>query len=405
MGGQWQPPLPPGPIPPPLLPKAGPQQALPGQGQQPPHGAGQALPLGPPPPPPPGYGAQQGPVPGPPPQPLGGQPAVPLGLAQAAPGQQVPLNPVLNPALQQLLAALGVPAPAVAPAAPAAQVAAAAPRGAGGTHGSRERLDPSKAMRRIHDKMDGKATGAIYKGTSTAKLSIHNNPVLFQDKVSRVLSNADGGVWALTPDRPAASGLSYLRPEVDNMTPLRRELLQELIGEDLGTHIELTSSGIVEVPTLDGSFAQIRAQDVAATEWLRKLVREGMLQSGAREAAGAALASIAVGEAEAWKAASRRLVLVYRAYTADPVRPHISEAAYFWRYIKEEQLSDLLERLVQLLLPSAIDQTGLQGVVHERIWRIAIEVRPMLVDYANPTSPAMAARGVKNEGFFGKWSS
>ena len=261
-------------------------------------------------------------------------------------------------------------------------------------------------MRRIHDKMEGKATGAIYKGTSTAKLSIYNNPVLFQDKVSRVLSNADGGVWALTPGCPAASGLSYLRPEdrpeVDNVTPLRRELLQELIGEDLGTHIELTSSGIVEVPTLDGSFAQIRAQDVAATEWLRKLVREGMLQSGAREAAGAALTSIAVGDAEAWKAASRRLVLVYRAYTADPVRPHISEAAYVWRYIKEEELSDLLERLVQLLLPSAIDQTGLQGVVHERIWRIAIEVRPMLVDYANPTSPAMAARGVKNEGFFGK---
>ena len=60
-------------------------------------------------------------------------------------------------------------------------------------------LYPSKAMRRIHDKMDGKATGAIYKGMSTAKLSIYNNPVLFQDKVSRVLSNADGGVWALTP--------------------------------------------------------------------------------------------------------------------------------------------------------------------------------------------------------------
>ena len=58
------------------------------------------------------------------------------------------------------------------------------------------------------------------------------------------------------------------------MTPLRRELLQELIGEDLGTHIELTSSGIVEVPTLDGSFAQIRAQDVKATEWLRTFVRE-----------------------------------------------------------------------------------------------------------------------------------
>ena len=69
-------------------------------------------------------------------------------------------------------------------------------------------------------------------------------------------------------------------------------------------------------------------------------MREGMLQSGARQAAGAALTSIAVGDVEAWKAASRRLVLVYQAYTADPVRPHISEAAYVWRYLKEEQLSD-----------------------------------------------------------------
>ena len=135
-----------------------------------------------------------------------------------------------------------------------------------------------------------------------------------------MLGNADGGVWTLTSDRPAASGLSYPRPEVDNMTLLRRELLQELIGEDLGTHIEVTSSGIVDVPTLDGPFAQIRAQDVAATEWLRKL-REGMLQSGARDAAGAALTSIAVGDVEAWKAASRRLVLVYQGVYGRPGPP------------------------------------------------------------------------------------
>ena len=245
MGGRWQPPLPPGSMPP-LLPNAGPQQALHGQGQQPPPGPRQPLPLGPPPP---VYGAQQGPVPGPPLQPQGGQPAVPPGLAQAPPGQPLPQKPVLTPVLQQLLAALGVPAPAVSPAAPAAQVAVAARRIGGETRGSRERLDSTEAMRSIHDKMDGKATRPIYKGTSEAKLSIHNNPVLFQDKVARVLRNAD------TADGPTVSGLSHLRPELDRMTPLRRKLLEELIGEDLCTHIELTSSGIVEVPTIDGLFA------------------------------------------------------------------------------------------------------------------------------------------------------
>ena len=168
--------------------------------------------------------------------------------------------------LQPLLAALGVPAPAVAPAAPAAKVAVAARRVGGETRGSRERLESNEAMRRIHDKMDGKATGPIYKGISEAKVSIHNNPVLFQDKVASVLSNANGGVWALTPDRRTVSGPSLLRPELDSMTALRRELPQELIGEDLCTYIELTSSGIVEVPTIDGSFAQIPAPEVWATE-------------------------------------------------------------------------------------------------------------------------------------------
>ena len=106
-------------------------------------------------------------------------------------------------------------------------------------------------------------------------------------------------------------------------------------------------------------------------------------------------------DSEEWKAASRRLVVVSRVYTADPICPHVSEAAYVWKNIKEEQLNHLLERLVQLLLPSAIDQIGLKGVVHEGLWRIAVEVSPILVDYANPTSPTMTARGVTTEGVFG----
>lgn len=97
----------------------------------------------------------------------------------------------------------------------------------------------------------------------------------------------------------------------------------------------------------------------------------------------------------------RRLVLVYRAYTTDPVRPHISEAGFFWRDITEQQLTDLLECLVQLLLRSAFDQSGLQGVVHERLLHIQVEVRPFQIDYVNPTGARMTFRGEKTEGFYG----
>ena len=77
------------------------------------------------------------------------------------------------------------------------------------------------------------------------------------------------------------------------------------------------------MPAIDGSFAHIPAQDVSASELLKELVREEMLQSGSRQAVIATLNSMEVGVLEAWQAASRRLVLVYRAYIADARRPHI----------------------------------------------------------------------------------
>lgn len=143
MGGQWQPLLPPGLVPPALHPglSVGTQQAV----QQGPHvGPGQpSLPLGPAPP---AYGPQQGPVPGPPPPPICGTLAVQVG-----PGQQT----LLPPALQQFLSAAGIPAPPVAPVARVAQVAANAPVRAGEARGLRRPQDITTAIRPIHFKKDG----------------------------------------------------------------------------------------------------------------------------------------------------------------------------------------------------------------------------------------------------------
>ena len=119
------------------------------------------------------------------------------------------------------------------------------------------------------------------------------------------------------------------------------------------------------------------------------------------EAAKTALNAITVSGSEACKAASPRLVVLYRAFIPEPDRPHNPVATFVWGCISKIQLSDLPERLVQMLLPSAFDESGLQGVVHERLLRIHNEIGPLQRDFAHPSDAQMTARGVKTESFLG----
>ena len=124
------------------------------------------------------------------------------------------------------------------------------------------------------------------------------------------------------------------------------------------------------------------------------------MQSGSVGAAEVAIASINVKGAEAWRAAARRLVLVFRASTADRERPHIPEATYFWRYVSEKQLTDLIERLVCLLLPNGFDQAGLQSAMHAQFVRVRTNIQPLQVGHVNPLGQGMVLRGNKTEGLF-----
>ena len=123
---------------------------------------------------------------------------VQVQAAQAAPGSWHPYarqrllqaGQLLRPVLQQLLA-LGVAAPAQS--APVTQVASLAPGGGEEARGLKGMLDPTEAIVRIHSKVDGTASGPIYKGTSPEELCVHNNPVLDQKKLPKILSTTDGG--------------------------------------------------------------------------------------------------------------------------------------------------------------------------------------------------------------------
>ena len=51
--------------------------------------------------------------------------------------------------------------------------------------------------------------------------------------------------------------------------PLRRELLQDVLDDHLGTYDEPFSTELAEVPTIDSSLTHIEARNVSVTEWLR----------------------------------------------------------------------------------------------------------------------------------------
>ena len=63
-----------------------------------------------------------------------------------------------------------------------------------------------------------------------------------------------------------------------------------------------------------------------------------------------------------------------------------------------KQLTDLLERLVRLLLTNGFDQAGLQSAMHAQFVRVRTDTRPLQVDYVNPLGQGMVSRGNKTEG-------
>lgn len=101
-------------------------------------------------------------------------------------------------------------------------------------------------------------------------------------------------------------------------------------------------------------------------------------------------------------ACSRRaIVSVFSNFRRRP--RDTSEAAFFWKYIQEKQLSDLIERLPQLLLPSAFDQPGLQGAIVKQRPKVQAEVRSLRVDFRDALGELMAARGRVTEGVFNRF--
>lgn len=71
--------------------------------------------------------------------------------------------------------------------------------------------------------------------------------------------------------------------------------------------------------------------------------------------------------------------------------------------MQDRQLNDSIECLLQVLLPSAFGQAGLQSAIHEQRVRIQEEVQPLRVDLWHPLGELMAARGRVTQGIFNRF--
>ena len=123
----------------------------------------------------------------------------------------------------------------------------------------------------------------------------------------------------------------------------------------------MTESQPVVVYRISGQCEPTQVRHVTATDWLRLLVHEEGLNSEAKHAALEASDSITTKPDESWLSAPARLVSAFCATRIDPDRPHVAEATFFWRYVSEHELKELMERLAHLLVPSDLERFGVDA--------------------------------------------
>ena len=268
---------------------------------------------------------------------------------------------------------------------------------------SQTTLNASKILRNVRARVVQTHSLPMYLGPSTqGERTVANSAVLFQNHVSKILATTDDGVFALPQDSP---GNPVWRTRADDLTSKRRELLTDLLADYLPTYCLMTESQPVVVYRISGQCEPTQVRHVTATDWLRLLVREEGLNSEAKHASMGALDSITTKPDESWLSATARLVSAFRATRIDPDRPHVTEATFFWRYVSEHDLKELMERLAHLLVPSELERFGVDAITNIFITEASDTLRTNPVEPQCPMGYNMRMRGTETRELFDRYAN
>lgn len=123
--------------------------------------------------------------------------------------------------------------------------------------------------------------------------------------------------------------------------PSRRQLLNELVSDQLHVFDRLTSTGKRLVTRVSGHRDLVESDEVSVADWFRIMAYEETLKDPSHSIAKEALKSLELLPGKACAAAASRLVRLYRVTISDLSGPHASENIHFWRYVSVQALLDL----------------------------------------------------------------
>ena len=250
----------------------------------------------------------------------------------------------------------------------------------------------AKGFDRIRKRIVGNLSTPFFGGPSPGPLTEPNCAVFLEEKLRSSFRTLESGVVRLEPDE-MVNGVWTTMP--DQYTPRRVELLSEFVHDHLATRDAMNSDEPVEVWSITGEVQRKQKEDVTGTDWLRLLVREQALTSISKELALAALDAVSRQPNEAFAAAAARVVKTFRASFANPDRPCVSETQFFWRFVTESDMRILFNHLTDVLMPNPFERNGVSGLLLDHTQRISESLRKLRLEWHDPCSQVMVARGVE----------
>ena len=96
--------------------------------------------------------------------------------------------------------------------------------------------------------------------------------VAFCDKLKKVMTGEEGGIWAMPEDQTTVDGISTL-PQADYLTPMRVECFMKLVSPNLATRAAMIPNTMVEVYPVQGGRAILPFHPSRAVHGIRRVTR------------------------------------------------------------------------------------------------------------------------------------
>lgn len=196
---------------------------------------------------------------------------------------------------------------------------------------------------------------------------------MFQEYALGALQHVSVEAWRLPTDssKRMGDGAVMCRRFLDELTNYRRDFI-----------IENASKALIMYPIFAGvAFIKLRGGSMTTYKWgvsmsnlLRILAADSMECEVPKVSARKGLKRLLVGKTNAYSAAAQGLLLQYRANIADYNRPHVSEALWVWRFLTEDQLRNLLKRLLGMVCPRYSELAGPEYVRLQTRMRVSSEL-------------------------------